>query len=80
MLRPPAGGGEQPEPDQVICSARGCRQRASWAIVWNNPRIHPPEREKVWTACEEHREYLADYVRRRSMLRRVDPIEQLLAD
>ena len=61
-------------PDEVICSARGCRKSASWAVVWNNPRIHTPDREKIWTACDDHRDQLADYLRRRSMLRRVDPI------
>lgn len=29
---------------------------------WRNPRIHGPERVKVWLACDEHRDYLYDYV------------------
>lgn len=61
-------------PDGVICSARGCRRPAAWAVVWNNPRIHAPDREKVWTACDQHRDHLAEYLRVRRMLRRVDPL------
>lgn len=66
-------------PDTVICSARGCRSPAAWAVVWNNPRIHTPDREKIWTACDEHREHLAGYLRSRSMLRRVDALADLPA-
>ncbi len=65
---------ERAGPDSVICSARGCREPAAWAVVWNNPRIHTPDREKIWTACDGHRDHLADYLRRRSMLRRVDAL------
>jgi hypothetical protein len=41
-------------------------------VVWNNPKIHPPEREKIWMACEEHRQSLADFLAARSFLRRVE--------
>ncbi|MEV4183511.1 hypothetical protein AB0J28_18980 [Streptosporangium canum] len=61
---------EQAEP--AICSAKGCRAAASYAVIWNNPRIHPPEREKVWVACEEHRQSLADFLDVRGFLRRVE--------
>lgn len=44
------------------CSRSSCRESAKWAINWRNPRIHGPERVKVWLACEEHRDYLYDYV------------------
>ncbi|WP_220471762.1 hypothetical protein [Tomitella gaofuii] len=60
-----------PEP---LCSARGCRQAARWAVIWNNPRIHTPDREKIWAACDEHRTTLADFLSARSMLLRVDPL------
>jgi predicted Fe-S protein YdhL (DUF1289 family) len=62
--------------DAVICSAKGCRATASYALVWNNPKVHTPEREKVWTACEEHREQLAHHLAVRSFLRRVEPLAQ----
>jgi hypothetical protein len=58
--------------EPLICSARGCRATASYAVVWNNPKIHPPEREKIWIACEEHRQSLADFLAARSFLRRVE--------
>jgi hypothetical protein len=58
--------------EPLICSARGCRATASYAVVWNNPKIHPPEREKIWVACEEHRQSLADFLAARSFLRRVE--------
>jgi hypothetical protein len=58
----------------VICSAKGCREPAVFALVWNNPRLHTPDREKVWTACGEHRGPLSDHLAARSFLRRVDPL------
>jgi hypothetical protein len=59
---------------EVICSAKGCRQAAAYVLVWNNPSLHTPDREKTWVACEDHRESLSDFLDRRSFLRRVDPL------
>ncbi|WP_158726821.1 hypothetical protein [Tomitella fengzijianii] len=59
---------------EPICSARDCRETARWAVVWNNPRIHTPDREKIWAACDVHRTTLADFLSARSMLLRVDPL------
>lgn len=56
------------------CSAKGCRTPAAWSLVWNNPKVHTPDREKVWTACDEHRESLSHHLAIRSFLRRVDPL------
>lgn len=56
------------------CSARGCRQPATWAIVWNNPKVHTPDREKIWTACDGHKQFLGDYLSARSFLTRIDPL------
>lgn len=58
----------------VQCSRRGCRAAASWRLLWNNPRIHDAERRKVWVACDEHREHLADFLRARGFLRDVLPL------
>jgi hypothetical protein len=60
--------------DNALCSAKGCRAAARWRLVWNNPRVHPPDREKVWAACDGHRESLSDHLAIRSFLRRVDPL------
>jgi hypothetical protein len=35
---------------------------ANWLVVWRNPRIHGPERRKTWAACDEHVDYLRDYL------------------
>lgn len=60
--------------DAPICSARGCREDATWSVIWNNPKIHTPDREKVWVACSEHRDSLSEFLRIRSMFIRVDPL------
>jgi len=59
--------------DAAICSAKGCRAPAAYTVVWNNPKIHTPDREKTWLACAEHRDSLAEFLRVRGFLRRVDP-------
>jgi hypothetical protein len=72
MLDPQA---PPPEPDEPPrCSAKGCRADAVYALVWNNPRLHAPEREKTWVACEAHRSTLSEFLDRRGFLRRVDPL------
>ncbi|APF40171.1 hypothetical protein [Neomicrococcus aestuarii] len=57
------------------CSRKGCRAAASYQILWNNPKIHTPERRKVWLACAEHQEWLAEYLRQRGMLKEVVPFD-----
>ena len=59
----------------LICSAKGCRTPAVWALRWNNPKLHPPERRKTWLACATHRESLGDFLSARGFLREVDPVE-----
>lgn len=59
------------------CSRRGCREAAVWALKWNNPRIHTPERRKIWTACSEHREHLAEFLRARGFLKDITPLSGL---
>lgn len=55
------------------CSAKGCQQPAVWSLLWNNPKIHTPERRKTWLACDEHRESLSDFLKARNFLRDVEP-------
>ncbi|WP_372729107.1 acetone carboxylase [Nocardioides sp.] len=57
------------EPDW--CSAKGCRSAATWALLWNNPKLHTPERRKTWLACDEHREQLSDFLAARTLLKEV---------
>ena len=63
------------EPPQ--CSAKGCRADARWALRWNNPKIHTPERRKVWLACDEHRDHLTDFLSRRGFLKDTVPVEEV---
>ena len=62
---------------EVICSATACRARAHHAVVWNNPALHSPERRKVWTACDEHVQYLTDFVALRGFHRETIPVADL---
>ena len=57
------------EPD--VCSSKGCRNDADWALLWNNPKLHTPERRKTWLACEEHRTALSDFLGARGFLKDV---------
>ena len=67
---------EQPPDEPVQCSAKGCRADARHVLVWNNPRLHVPGREKTWAACDAHRSTLSEFLDRRGFLRRVDPLDQ----
>jgi hypothetical protein len=62
--------GETPPP---ICSAKGCRAPATWALRWNNPRLHAATRRKTWLACDEHRDRLVGFLEARGFLREVEP-------
>jgi hypothetical protein len=62
------------------CSARGCARNAEFALLWNNPKIHPPERRKTWLACDEHRTTLTDYLSARGMFRECEPVDADFAD
>jgi hypothetical protein len=61
----------------LTCSARGCTAPAEWGVRWNNPKIHAPERRKVWLACSEHRAHLEHYLSRGSFLRDTVPVAEL---
>jgi hypothetical protein len=59
--------------EPLICSAKGCRAPAVWALRWNNPKLHPPDRRKTWLACDEHRPSLSSFLSARGFLRETDP-------
>jgi hypothetical protein len=65
---------ESSEGATPTCSAKGCREPAAWALRWNNPKLHPPERRKTWLACDAHREYLTGFLDARGFLREVDQL------
>jgi hypothetical protein len=62
-------------PEGPICSAKGCREPARWALVWNNPKLHTPDRRKTWLACDEHRDPLSTFLGVRGFLRDVAAME-----
>ncbi len=62
---------------EVICSAKGCKQAADWAIRWNNPRLHSPGRRKTWTACADHRAHLENFLTARSFPVQTVGIDQI---
>jgi hypothetical protein len=62
--------------DAPLCSAKACRQPATYAVVWNNPKLHTPDREKVWHACDLHVEHLSQFVQIRGFLIRVDSLAE----
>lgn len=51
---------------QHSCSRAGCNLEASWALRWQNPKIHTGDYRKTWLACDEHLEYLKDFLSVRS--------------
>ncbi|GAB2465841.1 hypothetical protein [Xylanimonas ulmi] len=61
----------------LVCSAKGCRAPAAWGLLWNNPKLHTPERRKVWLACDDHRPTLEQFLGRREFWRRTVPVADL---
>ena len=47
---------------EAICSRAGCDAAATSTVNWRNPKIHSADRVKVWHACDEHVDYLRDYL------------------
>lgn len=67
-------GARQAEPEAPICSRKGCRAHATTQLLWNNPKIHTAERRKIWVACADHTEWLADYLKSRSLWKETLPL------
>ncbi|MFB0834189.1 hypothetical protein ACX8Z9_11370 [Arthrobacter halodurans] len=61
-------------PDVPTCSRKGCREPALWRLLWNNPRIHAPDRRKVWLACDAHVEWFRAYLSERGLWRETLPL------
>ena len=60
-----------PDLTDDLCSAKGCQVPARWQVLWNNPKLHTPDRRKIWLACDEHRQSLADFLGARGFLKDV---------
>lgn len=63
--------------EALVCSAKGCRQVATRALRWNNPRLHDEDRRKVWLACDAHTESLGDFLRMRGFLKDTVAVAEL---
>ena len=61
-----------PTDDLHRCSAKGCPAAARWSLLWNNPKIHPPDRRKTWLACDAHKQSLSAFLSARGFLRDVE--------
>ncbi len=61
-------------PAELVCSARGCQAPAAYDVLWNNPKIHTPDRRKHWLACPDHRDSLSAFLSARGFLREVEEL------
>lgn len=64
---------------EATCSRAGCRAAAQWRIDWRNPRIHSADRTKTWVACDEHRDYLREFLAARDFPVSVSPLTDVTA-
>jgi hypothetical protein len=69
-------GGDSAAAPGTVCSRKACRAVAEWQLLWNNPKIHTPERRKIWLACGEHRPWLEDYLQTRGLWKETVPLEE----
>ena len=65
------------EDSTLTCSRKGCKAEASYVLEWNNPKVHSPDRRKQWLTCNEHREYLSEFLNARLFLKNVVPVATL---
>jgi hypothetical protein len=68
------------EPEALTCSRANCRETAVWRIEWRNPKIHSEDRVKVWLACDEHVDFLREFLAAREFPLRVVPVESIAVD
>ncbi|MCS5719427.1 hypothetical protein N1027_14915 [Herbiconiux sp. CPCC 205763] len=62
------------DPIAEECSRAACRAAATWRIDWRNPRIHAEDRRKTWLACDEHVDYLREFLDARDFPLMVAPL------
>lgn len=60
--------------DALICSAKGCTAAAEQQVVWNNPKLHTPDRRKIWLACADHEASLRNFLDARDFYRETVPL------
>ena len=64
----------------VACSAKGCHSEAAYGLLWNNPKLHAPERRKAWMACEKHADPLSDFLSKRGFLKDAVLVAEMTED
>jgi len=64
----------------VVCSAKGCREKATYGLLWNNPKLHAPERRKAWMACDKHADTLSDFLSKRGYLKDAVLVSEMTDD
>lgn len=69
----PAGDDDASGPEPALCAAKGCTTPATWELRWNNPKLHTPDRRKVWLACDAHRDTLGHFLASRGFLKETAP-------
>lgn len=60
--------------EDLICSAKGCNAEAVHQVVWNNPKLHTPDRRKIWLACPEHEPSLRGFLDARDFYLETVPV------
>jgi hypothetical protein len=60
--------------EQLVCSSKGCTATAEHQVVWNNPKVHTPDRRKVWLACEDHEQTLRRFLDARGFYLATEPL------
>ena len=70
----------QPATEPDVCSAKGCQAPATWELLWNNPKLHTPDRRKVWLACDDHKGSLSDFLGARQFLKDVVPHDPVVEE
>lgn len=67
------------EPTGSECSRAGCREASGWRIEWRNPKIHDETRRKIWLACDQHVDFLREFLAARDfpleVVAEADPAE-----
>ena len=61
-------------PEVALCSAKGCQEPAVWQLLWNNPKLHTPDRRKIWLACPDHDASLTSFLSARGFWRETVPV------
>jgi len=67
-------------PGEHECSRAGCKDEASWALLWRNPKLHVEDRRKTWLSCSGHLDYLQGFLEARSFPLEVVSLDSLVAE